>query len=93
MPLPLRRLTMGQLLSYGLTGLILLGLLVNIALTTAEASTSAYIFTIFIVQLLSFMVLLGTYSKSYMSYGLAAKIAIPTVAGLSLVLSLVYITA
>ncbi len=89
----LRRLTIGQVLTYGLTGLIFLGLLINLMLSSVDGRTSAAMFVVLVIQLVGFMVLLVTYSKSFVHYGLAAKVLIPLVAALSLLLSFVYITA
>lgn len=89
----LRRLTLGQVLTYGLTGLMVLGLLLNLALASSDRHTSAAMFVILVIQLVAFIVLLLTYSKSFAHYGPLLKVLIPLVAGLSLVLSFVYITA
>lgn len=83
---------MGQLLTYGLTGLIFLGLLLNLALSSVDGRTSAAMFVVLVTQLVGFMVLLVTYTKSFVYYGLLTRILIPLVAGLSLLLSFVYIT-
>ena len=89
----LQRLTMGQVITYGLTAVIFCGLLLNLALASADGSTSAVIFVVLVIQLVGFIVLLVTYSKSFMHYGLLARVLIPLIAGLSLVLTFVYITA
>ncbi len=87
----LRRFTIGQVITYALTVVIVLGLVVDLILTAADGP-SAVIFLVLVTQLVSFIVLLVTYSKSFIHYGLLARVLIPLVSGLSLLLTFVYVT-
>ena len=88
----LRRLTIGQVITYALTTMIVLGLLLNLILAEADGPSSV-IFLVLVTQLVGFIVLLVTYSKSFIYYGPLGKVLIPLVSGLSLLVTFVYVTS
>ena len=87
----LRRLTIGQVITYALTTVIVLGLVLDLILVAADGPSSV-IFLVLVTQLVGFIVLLVTYSKSFVRYGPLGKVLIPLISGLSLLVTFVYVT-
>lgn len=93
-------MTVGRLLSFGLTALIVLGLVLNVALFSgvkAGANTGVAvgptIFFTLVAQVLCFLALLVVHARSYVQHGPVARLALPVLSGLAILASLVYVTS